>query len=159
MRRTLYAPVGLLVLLLATQSNSLFAQKIELDPCYASLFRIECAAHAEFKDEDFYGVRGRLFLTDRDQREGNVKFKNHSEFEDTDPGSRAEGRILAPSGRIINPRVGDTLFNFKYGEESRANHLWGPVKLRFELRGRTSLNLPRPNNNWVEATGGLTFSR
>ena len=159
MRRKLYALVGLLVLLLATQSNSLFAQKIELNPCYASLFRAECAVHAEFEDEDFYGVRGRLFLTDRDQREGNVRFKTHIEFEGIEPGSPADGRILAPAGRIINPRVGDTLFNFKYGEESRANHLWGPVNLRFELRGRTSPNLPRPNNHWVEATGGLTFSR
>ena len=158
MKRTLYARVGLLVLLLATQSNSLFAQKIELNPCYVSLFRTECAAHPKFEAEDFYGVRGRLFLTDRDQREGDVKFIDH-QLKDTAPGSRAEGRILAPGGRIINPRVGDTPFNFKYGEELRANHLWGPVNLRFELRGRTSLNLPRPNNNWVEATGGLTFSR
>ena len=39
MRRTLYARVGLLVLLLTTQSNSLFAQKIELNPCYGSFFR------------------------------------------------------------------------------------------------------------------------
>ena len=107
MRRTLYAPVGLLVLLLATQSNSLFAQKIELDPCYASLFRIECAAHAEFKDEDFYGVRGRLFLTDRASGRGtsNSKTIANSRILIREAGPRAGFWLRAAESSILGSAI------------------------------------------------------
>ncbi len=80
------------------------------------------------------------------------------EFEDTRLKRRLAPGTLAPYDRIFNPETGDTLFNFKYGGGIQAKRLWGTVGFGFVLRGRTAPNLSRPNNKWVEAIGGMTFT-
>ena len=84
-----------------------------------------------FKETDIYGVRPRLRVTEHHKRERNVEFPNPIEFE---------------------------FFNFKYDGGIEAKRRWGPVGFGFVLRERTSPNLSRPNNNWVEAAGGVTFT-
>ena len=130
MRRGVFAGVGLFVLLLA-QPNSIFAQKGEIYSGNGGLLPTPFADAAVFKETDIYGIRPRLRVTEHHKRERNVEFPNRIEFE---------------------------FFNFKYGGGIEAKRRWGPVGFGFVLRERTSPSLSRPNNNWVEATGGVTFA-
>ena len=149
MRRGVFAGVGLFVLLLA-HPDSLFAQKVEINSGNGGLLPTQFADAAALKDTDIYGVRGRLLVTEHHER------ANRIEFEDANLERRVPPRTLALNGRIFNPAAANIFFNFKYGGGIKAE--WGPVGFGFVLRGRTSPNLSRPNNKWVEATGRVTFT-
>ncbi len=53
---------------------------------------------------------------------------------------------------------GDTFFVVSYGGGLKAERLWGPMGLRFDLRGRTMPHIFGDSATWLETTGGLTFS-
>ncbi len=64
-------------------------------------------------------------------------------------------KAARPGQSIPKGRFG----NFQFGGEIKAKCLWGPVGFGFVLGGQTAPNLSCPNNKWVEAIGGMTFTR
>lgn len=53
---------------------------------------------------------------------------------------------------------GDTFFGINYGGGVTADDLWGPVGLRWDIRGRTLPNFFGTDLSWLETTGGVTIS-
>jgi len=63
----------------------------------------------------------------------------------------------AADGRTINMSDGNSFFTISYGAGIKSVRLWGPVGLRFEVRGRTLPNYYHSTPTWLEATGGINF--
>ena len=53
---------------------------------------------------------------------------------------------------------GDTFFAVSYGGGVKALQLKGPLGVRGEIRGRTMPNFFGSTTNWIEGSGGLTFT-
>jgi hypothetical protein len=53
---------------------------------------------------------------------------------------------------------GDTFLAVSYGGGFKGINLWGPVGLRFDVRGRSMPNFYGNSMSWLETTGGLTFT-
>jgi len=76
----------------------------------------------------------------------------------SDDGGFLEVGDPEPGLRVVQLEDGDSFFGFNYGGGLKATELWGPVGLRFDLRGRTLPNFFGEDLSWLETTGGLTIS-
>jgi hypothetical protein len=66
--------------------------------------------------------------------------------------------IFPFTSRTFTIESGDTFFNFSYGGGIKGERLWGPLGLRFELRGRTTPNFYGDTLQAWEPTGGIILS-
>jgi hypothetical protein len=60
--------------------------------------------------------------------------------------------------RPISMENNNTFFIVSYGGGVKALRLWGPMGLRGEIRGRTMPNFFGEFTNWLEVSGGVTFT-
>jgi hypothetical protein len=74
-----------------------------------------------------------------------------------DPGPDAEN-ISPVGGPDLTLEDGDTFLQVSYGGGVKGINLWGPVGLRFDLRGRSMPNFFGNHLSWLETSGGLTFT-
>jgi len=73
----------------------------------------------------------------------------------TDP---ATGNIALDTGRKIIVADNSAFFSVNYGGGVKATHLWGPMGVRADIRGRTFPNFRGDSLTWPELTAGLTFT-
>jgi hypothetical protein len=70
----------------------------------------------------------------------------------------ASGTVIPNPGPIKVINDGDTFFTVNYGGGLKVEHLWGPVGVRADFRGRTVPNYFHSSPTWLELTGGLLLS-
>jgi hypothetical protein len=73
----------------------------------------------------------------------------------TDP---ATGNTVLDTGRKIIVADNSAFFSVNYGGGVKATHLWGPMGVRADIRGRTFPNFRGDSLTWPEVTAGLTFT-
>jgi hypothetical protein len=80
------------------------------------------------------------------------------DVEDVGDESADAANFSPVNGPSLVMEDGDTFLQVTYGGGLKALELWGPMGLRVDVRGRTLPNFFGNNVNWLETTGGLTFT-
>jgi len=80
------------------------------------------------------------------------------DLEDVNEDSSASADISPVDGPALRLRDGDTFFQVSYGGGVKGINLWGPAGLRFDVRGRSMPNFFGNHLQWLETSGGLTFT-
>jgi hypothetical protein len=65
--------------------------------------------------------------------------------------------FVGPQGQSIEMTHHNTFFQVSYGGGFKSVKLWGPMGLRFDVRGRTLPNYYHSTPTLLEVTGGVNF--
>jgi hypothetical protein len=162
------------------------SQQFEIGP-YAGAFVSGKVAHLfRVSPEAVYGIRAGVFTNDYFEFEGNFGYINNVALRGTLTSKKffiweglASYNFARPHHFYASFGLGgvtatvspdsidfwgssipsrDTFLSLSYGGGIKVLRKWGPVGYRFDIRGRTLPNYNGFAYNWLETTGGLTFS-
>jgi hypothetical protein len=80
------------------------------------------------------------------------------DLEDVADNSADSADISPVGGPALTLEDGDTFLQVSYGGGVKGINLWGPAGLRFDIRGRSMPNFFGNHLQWLETSGGLTFT-